>query len=66
LVKLKQVYELRKDQAAKYRQRADLIINCEWKESSLVGLGSDLKLLDSDIEGLEDQASQLLGEIGIK
>ena len=66
LVKLKQVYELRKNQAEKYRQEADLVINCEWTKASLAGLGNDLKLLDSDIEGLETQASQLLGEIGIK
>jgi len=66
LVKLKQVYEFRKNQAEKYRQEADLVINCEWTKSSLVGLGNDLKLLDSDVEGLETQASQLLGEIGTK
>jgi hypothetical protein len=66
LVTLRQVYDLRRQQAEKYRQEADLVINCDGSKSSMAGLEHDLQLLDSDIEGLEHQASQLLVEIGVK
>ena len=65
-LKLRQVYAIRKRQAEKLRQEADLVINCDGTKASLVSLRDDLQLLDSDIESLERQASQILAEIGVK
>lgn len=65
-VKLKQVYGIRKRQADKLRQEADLIINCDGTKESLTNLFNDLQLYDSDIESLEREASQLLAEINAK
>jgi uncharacterized RDD family membrane protein YckC len=66
LVKLRQVYDIRRGQAEKLRQESDLVTNCDGKRASMVSLRTDLELLDSDIQGLEHRASQLLAEIGIK
>lgn len=66
LVTLRQVYELRKQQAEKLRQEANLIVSCEPTQNSFAGLQNDLQLVDSDIKGLENQASQLLAEINTK
>src|SRR3989442_15804768 len=63
---LRQVYDLRKQQAEKLRREADLIVSCAPTQSSYAGLRNDLQLLDSDINGLESQASQLLVEIKAK
>ena len=65
-VKLKQVYSIRKRQAHKLRQEADLIINCDGTKASLTNLFNDLQLYDSDRESLEREASQLLAEIKAK
>jgi uncharacterized RDD family membrane protein YckC len=65
-VKLKQVYAIRKRQADKLRQEADLIINCDGTKASVTSLFNDLQLYDSDRESLERQASQLLAEIKAK
>ena len=66
LVLLRQVYELRKQQAEIYRQEANLVVSCERKQSAVDSLRNDLQLLDSDIKGLENQASRLLAEIKTK
>jgi uncharacterized RDD family membrane protein YckC len=65
-VKLKQVYGIRKRQADKLRQEADLIINCDGTKASLTNLFNDLQLYDSDRESLEHEATQLLAEIKAK
>jgi uncharacterized RDD family membrane protein YckC len=66
LVALRRVYDLRRQQAEKMRQETNLIINCPPTQSSYASLKNDLKLLDSDIAGLDHQASQLLAEANIK
>ncbi len=66
LVTLHQVYELRKQQAGKLRQEANLVVSCEPTQNAYAGLRNDLALLDSDINGLETKASQLLAEINAK
>ncbi len=66
LVVLRQVYELRKQQAEKYRQEANLVVGCEKTQTAVDGLRNDLQLLDSDIKGLDNQASQLLAELKTK
>lgn len=63
---LREVYELRRSQAEKLRQEADLVISCDGSGASMTNLRADLELLDSDIEGLENQSSKRLAEIGIK
>jgi uncharacterized RDD family membrane protein YckC len=63
---LRKVYDLRKDQAEKLRQEANLVVNCDGTAASMTSLRSDLVLLDSDIEGLERRASDLLGQSGLK
>jgi len=63
---LHQVYELRKQQAEKLHQEANLIVNCAPTQSSYAGLRTDLQLMDSDIKGLESQVSQLMTEINAK
>ncbi len=65
-VKLKQLCALRRRQAEKLRQEADLIINCDGTRASLTSLINDLQLYDSDRESLEHEASQLLAEINAK
>lgn len=66
LVALRRVYDLRRQQAEKIRQETNLIINCPPTQSSYASLKNDLKILDSDIEGLDHQASQSLAEAKIK
>jgi hypothetical protein len=65
-LKLREVYDLRKDQAEKLRQEANLVVNCDGTPASMASLRNDLRLLDSDVDGLEHQASQRLAEIGVK
>jgi len=65
-VTLRQVYDIRKQQAEKMRQEADLVIGCQPTASAYGGLRNDLKLLDSDIAALDDRASRLLAEAHIK
>ena len=66
LIILSQVYELRKQQAEKLRQEANLVVSCEPTQSSYAALRNDLQLIDSDIKGLNNKASQLLEEINVK
>lgn len=66
LITLRQVYDIRKRQAEKLRQEADLVINSNWNTASMASLRNDLGLLDSDIDGLEQQAVKLLAQIGAK
>lgn len=66
LVTFRQVYDLRKQQAKKLRQEANLVISCEPTQSSYAALQNDLQLLDSDIKSLDHKASQLLTEINTK
>jgi hypothetical protein len=66
LVALRQVYDIRKQQAEKMRQEADLVIRCQPTASAYAGLRNDLKLLDSDIAGLDDRASKLLAGANIQ
>lgn len=61
-----QAYELRKQQVAKQREEATLIFQYDPTTSDWDALQSRLRLLDSDIAGLEHQASQKLATIGIK
>ncbi len=65
-IALQKIYDLRKDQAEKLRQEATLIVNCDGTAASMASLRGDLKLLDSDIDGLEHQATDLLGQSGLK
>jgi hypothetical protein len=66
LVILRQVYELRKQQAEKLRQEANFVISCEPTQNAYAALQNDLQLIDSDIKGLDNKASQLLEEINTK
>lgn len=66
LVVLKQVYDLRKDQAEKLRQEANLVIGADYGNGSMTPLRNNLQLLDSDIDTLDNQASKLLAQIGEK
>jgi|SRR5579883_760627 len=66
LVVLKQVYDIRKRQAEKLRQEANLVISSDYSSASMASLRNSLQLLDSDIDALESQASQLLAQIGEK
>lgn len=66
LIVLKQVYDIRKNQAEKLRHEADLVINSDYSSASMASLRNNLQLLDSDIDALENQASQLLAQIGEK
>ena len=65
-VTLRKVYEVRKRQAEKLRQEADLVINSDGAAASVASLRKDLQFLDSDIEGLNQEASRLLEQIGVK
>ena len=65
-IKLKRVYAIRRKQAEKLRQEADLIIDCDGTKASLTSLINDLQLYDSDRESLEREASQLLAEVNAK
>lgn len=63
---LLQVFEYRKQQSAKQRQEANLILSYDPTVSSFTDLRSSLRLLDSDIGALDQKASELLAQIGIK
>jgi hypothetical protein len=63
---LLQVFEYRKQQSAKQRQEANLILSYDPTVSSFTDLRSSLRLLDSDIGALDQKASELLTQIGIK
>jgi RDD family len=65
-IKLKEVYDIRRQQAEKMRQEADLVISCQPTASAYGGLRNDLQLLDSDIAAMNDKASRLLAEANIK
>ena len=65
-VKLRQVYDIRRQQAEKLRREADLVIGCPPTATTYAGLRNDLKLLDSDLAALDDKASRLLAEANIK
>jgi hypothetical protein len=49
-VKLREVYDVRRRQAEKLREEADLVINCDGRRPSMTSLYNDLRLLDSDIK----------------
>ena len=61
-----EVFDLRKKAVAKQRQEADLVIAFNPSTGKSSDLQSDLRLLDSDIEGLNQKASQKMAEIGLK
>jgi len=63
---LLKVYELRAGQSAKLRQEANLILNYDPTSDRPDELKSQLRFLDSDIAALDNQASQLLTQIGDK
>jgi hypothetical protein len=63
---LLQVFEYRKQQSAKQRQEANLILSYDPTVSSFTDLRSSLRLIDSDIGALDQKASELLAQIGIK
>lgn len=63
---LQRVFRLRKQQIQKQREEANLVLQFDPAVDDSSGLVSHLKLLDSDIAGLEHQASQTLTEIGAK
>ncbi len=66
LIVLKQVYDIRKRQAEKLRQEANLVISSDYSSASMASLRNSLQLLDSDIDAMEHEASQLLAQIGEK
>jgi hypothetical protein len=66
LIVLKQVYDIRKQQAEKLRQEANLVISSDYSPASMASLRNNLQLLDSDIDALENRAAQLLAQIGEK
>lgn len=66
LIVLKQVYDIRKREAEKLRQEANLVDNSNYSPASMTNLRDGLELMDSDINALEKQASQLLAQIGEK
>ncbi len=63
---LQKVYPLRIEQSKKVREEANLILSYDPYLSDWNNLQSRLWLMDSDIAGLEHQASQLLAQIGKK
>jgi hypothetical protein len=63
---LQQVYDLRQQQVKKLREEAGLILDCDGTAFSLSRLNSQLRILDSDIAGLDYKSSQLLTSIGMK
>ena len=63
---LLQVSDYRKQQSAKQRQEANLILSYDPSTSSFTELQSSLRLLDSDIAALDRKASESLAQIGIK
>jgi hypothetical protein len=63
---LQQVYRLRKQQAEKLSQEADLVINCAPTQTAYNGLQDDLRLIDSNVKGLESEVTQLLAQIASK
>lgn len=66
LTVLKQVYNIRTAQAEKLRQEANLITSSDYNSTSMATLRNTLQMQDSDIAALDNQASQLLAEIGEK
>ena len=63
---LLQVFDYRKQQSAKQREEANLILGYNPTLSSFNDLRSSLRLLDSDIAALDQKASESLAQIGIK
>jgi hypothetical protein len=63
---LVQVIDLRKEQSAKQRQEANLVINYEPSVPAWGDLQSELRILDSDLAALDQKAAALLAEIGVK
>ena len=63
---LLQVADLRKQQSDKQRHEAMLILDFRPNVSTMIDLQSELRMIDSDVSGLDHQASQLLSGIGIK
>jgi hypothetical protein len=63
---LQRVFQLRKQQSMKQREEANLVLQFDSAFGDSSALLSRLKLLDSDVSGLEHQASQMLAESGIK
>ena len=61
-----QVYEIRRQQIEKQREEATLILQYDPTTSDWEALQANLRILDSDIAGLEHQASQKLATLGIK
>jgi uncharacterized RDD family membrane protein YckC len=61
-----QVLDLRKQQSAKQRQEAKLVLNYDPSSSTSGNLQSEIRILDSDIGALDQKAADLLAEIGIK
>ena len=60
------VLELRKKQIAKQREEARMVIDFDSSRTPFSDLQSSLRLLDSDIGGIDKTASERLAEIGIK
>ena len=60
------VLELRKKQIAKQREEARMVIDFNSSGTPFRDLQSSLRLLDSDIGGIDKTASEMLAEIGIK
>jgi uncharacterized RDD family membrane protein YckC len=63
---LEQVTDLRKQQNAKLREEADLVTSYDPRMSDYGDFQSKLRLLDSDVSGLDHKASEMLAGIGIK
>jgi hypothetical protein len=63
---LEQVTELRKQQNAKLREEANLVTSYDPRMSDYGDFRSKLRLLDSDVSGLDQKASEMLAGIGIK
>jgi hypothetical protein len=63
---LLKVYALREQQSEKLREEANLVLRYDPASRNPGDLSSRLRLLDSDIAGLDYQASELLREVGVK
>ena len=63
---LLEVLDLRKQQSAKQRQEANLVLAFNPYSSSASELQSTMRLMDSDISALDRRASDKLAEIGIR
>jgi uncharacterized RDD family membrane protein YckC len=63
---LVQVIDLRREQSAKQRQEANLVINYDASVSTWNQLKSELGILDSDLAALNQKAADLLAEIKVK